>query len=63
MASRVFAPKMASVVAQSTLKATRPALRASFKPQQVQQSTRTFASKHQLHRPRTSRKYLTLSKA
>ncbi|KAF4553129.1 ATP synthase subunit 9 [Elsinoe fawcettii] len=42
MASRIIAPKMASMVAQSTLKASRPALRASFKPQQLQ--SRTFSS-------------------
>ncbi|PSK34208.1 hypothetical protein B9Z65_8534 [Elsinoe australis] len=43
MASRIIAPKMASMAAQSTLKAARPALRAGFKPQQFQ--ARTFASK------------------
>ncbi|KAG8631483.1 hypothetical protein KVT40_000623 [Elsinoe batatas] len=42
MASRIIAPKMASMVAQSTIKASRPALRASFKPQQLQ--ARTFSS-------------------
>ncbi|GAM88420.1 hypothetical protein ANO11243_064530 [Dothideomycetidae sp. 11243] len=42
MASRIIAPKMASMVAQSTLKASRPMLRASFKPQQL--TTRAFSS-------------------
>ncbi|KAJ9618950.1 ATPase complex subunit 9 [Taxawa tesnikishii (nom. ined.)] len=36
MASRVFAPKMASMVAQTSVKAARPAFRSAVKPQQVQ---------------------------
>jgi len=41
MASRVFAPKMASMAAQTSVKASRPAFRAAFKPQQA---SRQFSS-------------------
>lgn len=47
MAARIIAPKMASMAAQSTIKASRPVMRAGF---QQQLATRSFSSayNHQL---------------
>lgn len=44
MASRVLAPKMATMAASSSTKAARPAFRAAFKPQQA---TRNYTSEHE----------------